>query len=120
MNKPGQSHGTLEASVIATSTVARVPLSFLTRIPASNAAPAFFAVLSRVAVVGCRDGGGGIIVSRLDRVDDVNVFVENGRVAELLVAVMALGLGVILLQVHSQRLGEGEGLGAEINERRKW
>ena len=80
---------------------------------AATAATAFFAVLNCIIVGG---GGGSVIVSWFDRVDDVDVLVEDGRVAELLIAVVTLGFGVVLLQVHSQGFGKGEGLGAEMFE----
>ena len=73
INKPGQIHGTLEASVAAIDTA---DLSFLACISAGDtAATALFAVLNWI-IVGC--GGSGVIVSRFDRVDDVNVLVEDG------------------------------------------
>ena len=103
----------------ADTAAATARLSFLAFIPAGDAAradTAVFCVLNRITV-GCDGGGRGrVIVSRLYRVNDVDVIVEDGRVAELLVAVVTLGLGVVLLQVHSQALDPAakKGLGAEI------
>ena len=125
LRRTGQSHGTLEASVATADTAAAVRLSFLAVIPAGDAAAAaaaaaaatasatgFISVLNWI-VGGGGGGGGGVIVSRFDRVDDVNVLVKDGRVAELLVAVVTLGLGVVLLQVYSQAFDStaGKGLG---------
>ena len=73
------------------------------------AAAAVIAVLNRLV------GGGDVIASGFDGVDDVNMFVENGRVAELLVAIVTLGLVVVLLQVDPKTFDSPveKGLGAE-------
>ena len=87
-----------------------VRLSFLAFIPAGDALPfaaAFFAAVNRFAG-GC--GCGGDVVPRLNRVDDVNVLVEDRGVAELLVAVVTLRFRVFLLKVNSQGIGEREAL----------
>ena len=92
VSPPGQGHWTLEASVAAvrSSLVAFATLSADCCTGAT--ATAVIAVLHRLA-----GGGGDVIASGFDGVDDVNMFVENGRVAELLVAVVTLGLVVVLL-----------------------
>ena len=114
-DQPGQSHGTLETSVAAGDigpAAAFVRLSLLAFIPAGDALPfstAFLAAVNRFAG-GCGCGGDGNVVPRLNRVDDVNVLVEDRRVAELLVAVVTLRFRVFLLKVNSQGIGEREAL----------
>ena len=111
-DQPGQSHGTLETSVAAGNIgpAAFVRLSLLAFLPAGDALPfAFFAAMSRFAG-DCGCGGRVAVVSRLDRVDDVNVLVEDRGVAELLIAVVTLRFRVFLLKVNSQCIGKREAL----------
>ena len=87
-----------------------VRLSLLAFLPAGDALPfAFFAAMSRFAG-GCGCGSRVAVVSRLDRVDDVNVLVEDRGVAELLIAVVTLRFRVLLLKVNSQCIGKLEAL----------